>query len=163
MTTNADAFMAGVDAAILDNTLNRGGFADAVRTVATINVSDAEAKAWIDAIATEYERLGIINNATYGALRSEVISEGATVARALFEALATTINAMPEDSPINFSVRKTDLRAERDEVDGNITTLQGLKTGQPKQVKEAIDLGINELRGHKERVKTELVNLGDPP
>lgn len=163
MTTAADAYMAGVDAVLLDNTLNRGGFADAIRTVATINVSDAEAKAWIDAIATDYERLGIINNPTYSSLRGEIINEGATTARDLFEALSVTINALAESAPINFSVHKSDLRAERDEVDANITILAGLKTSQPKQVRDAINIGMDELRGYKQRVIDELQSLGDAP
>ncbi len=158
MTTNADAYQAGVDAVIADNTLNQNGFEDAVRTVAT-GISNAEADAWVTAIYTEYERIGIINNPTYGNLRNEIINEGAATARALFEALSVSINAFPESASVNADIRKIELRTERDEVDANITILQGLKTGQPRQVKDALNIGINELRGFKQRVIDELRNL----
>jgi len=158
MTTNADAYQAGVDAVIADNTLNQNGFENAIQTVAT-GISNPEADAWVVAIFTEYERLGIINNPTYGSLRGEIINEGAVTSLALFAALAVTINAFPESDPVNADIRKIDLRAERDEVDGNIVILQGLRTGQPRQVKEAINVGINELRGYKQNIITELQNL----
>lgn len=158
MTTNVDAYRAGVDAVIADNTLNQNGFENAVKTVAT-GINNAEADAWVTAIYTEYERLGVINNPTYGNLRNEIINEGAATSMALFEALGGSINALPESAPVNADIRKIELRAERDEVDANITILQGFRTGQPRQVKDAISLGINELRGFKQRVIDELRNL----
>lgn len=160
MSTNADAWKAGIDAIIADNTLNRGGFADAIRTVATIS-SNAEVIDWIDEIAIGWETIGIINNPTYNSLRAEIINEGATVAQAQFESLQTLVNALPSTLIINADLRKQDLRAERDQIDANIVTLVDLKDGENRQVKEAINLGINHLRQYKEQVRDELKAIGD--
>jgi len=160
MTTITDVFNAGVAAVIADNALNKSGFADALRTVATNNVSDADAKLFIDELAAEYQRLGIINNSTYASLRNELINEGASVADNLFTALAASVNALAASTPINVSVRKTDLRDERDQVDTNIDIIVNLKTGQPRQVKDALQLGIDQLRVYKQSVVTELQSLG---
>ena len=158
MSTNADAWQAGIDAVIADNTLNRGGFADAIRTVATLS-SNAETTAWIDAIAVALESIGIINNPSYNNLRAEIIIEGAVVARGQFDALQTLINALPESTSINVELRKLFLRAERDQVDGNIDTLKGFRPGQNRQVRDAINLGIAGLREYKQSVKDELKGI----
>ena len=160
MSTNADAWQAGIDAVIADNTTSKGDFADAVRTVATIN-SNAEVTVWIDEIAMAWNGVGIINNPTYSSLRNEIINEGAVVARAQFEALLTLVNSLPSSLPINADMLKLELREERDQVDGNIVTLQGLKAGQNKQVRDAINLGIDQLREYKQGVITRLKGIGD--
>lgn len=81
----------------------------------------------------------------------------------MHEALGASINGLVSTGPINFSVRKTDLRAERDQADANIDILETLKAGQPRQVKDAINIGKNELRQHKQNVIAELQSLGDAP
>ena len=154
-----------VDAIIADNTLNKGGAADAIRIVAT-GSSGAEARAWIDAIAVEYGRLGIINEpGTYNKLRAEIIREGVTTAEELFTALATSINALDESVVINEDLRRVDLRDQRNEVTISIATMKGFKIGASDQVKDALDHGIAELRKERERVKTELKGLNEdsPP
>lgn len=158
MNTNADAWAAGIDAVIADNTLNRGGFADAIRTVATLS-NNGETTDWIDAIAVAFEGIGIINNPTYSALRNEIVNEGAVVARGQFDALSTLVNGLPETAPINLGLRKVDLRAERDEVDVSITTMVAFKVGQTRQVKDALQLGIDRLREYKQSVKDELKGI----
>jgi len=160
MSTNADAWQAGIDAAIADNSISKGDFADAIRTVAVLS-SNAEVTTWIDEIAIGWEGVGIINNPTFSSLRNEIVNEGALVARAQFEALLTLVNALPSTLPINADLEKVELRAERDQVDGNIVTLQDLKVGQNRQVKEAINLGINNLREYKESIRDRLRGLGD--
>lgn len=158
MSTNADAWQAGIDAVIADNSLNRGGFADAIRTVATLS-NNGETTDWIDAIATAWEGIGIINNPTYSSLRNEIINEGALIARGQFDALQTLVNGLPASGPINIGLRKILLRDERDQVDTNITTLQGFKAGQNNQVRDAISIGIDRLREYKQAVKDELQGL----
>lgn len=156
MTTINDAYQAGIDAVLADNTLNRGGFADAIRTVVVQALSDAEAKAFIDALAVEYNRVGQINNPTYSNLRGSIISDGAALALARFDALGLVVNQMIEATVVSVAVELIDLRAERDEADANIDILQALKTGQPRQVREAINIGIDQLRGHKQQVRDRI-------
>lgn len=166
MTTNADAYEAAVDAVLADNTLNMNGFENAIQTVAT-GITNPEADAWVTAIFTEYERLGIINNPTYGNLRGEIINEGKTVSMALFEALAVSINSLAESVPVNEDVRKIDLRADRDEINTSIDTLQVFidDPAATRQVKDALRIGINELRSYKQRIRDELQSLNEqsPP
>ena len=153
MTDIATAWAAGVDAVLADNTLNRGGFVDALQTVITARFNNGEGNAFTDAIAAEYARLGVINNPTYNNLRAEIIREGRDTALALFDALAVTINA----------ARVIELRTERDEVNTSIARLQDLRTGESRQVREAINLGVEQLRVYREQLRDELRNLtGDP-
>lgn len=163
MTTNSEAFEAGVDAVIADNTLNQNGFENAVQTIAT-GISNAEADAWVAALVVEYNRVGITNNPTYGNFRGEIINEGKATALALFGALAATINALDETQPVNTDLRKIDLRADRDEVNTSIDTLQAFidLPASTKQVKEALRIGIHELRGLKRRIIDELQAMNEP-
>lgn len=156
MTTINDAYEAGIDAVLADNTLNRGGFADAIRTVVHTAYSDAEAKAWIDQLAAEYQRVGQINNGTYGQLRGLIIDDGKALALARFDALIQSVNGLTESATINTAIELIDLRAERDEADANIDILQALKSGQPRQVREAINIGIDQLRGHKQMTRDRI-------
>lgn len=163
MTTINDAYQAGIDAVLADNTLNRGGFADAIRTVVVQALSDAEAKDWIDALAVEYNRVGQINNGTYGSLRLSIVADGNVLALARFDALGLVVNQMIETTHITVAIELIDLRIERDEADANIDILQGLRTGQPRQVREAIKIGIEQLRGFKQQTRDRIQAItGDP-
>jgi uncharacterized coiled-coil DUF342 family protein len=56
-----------------------------------------------------------------------------------------------------------ELRAERDEINTSITTMQGFKTGATRQVKDALGQGIENLRGHKEQIRQRIQQItGDP-
>lgn len=163
MTTPTEAYEAGVDAVIANNSANKGAFADAIRTVVTQAYTDAEAKAWIDELALEYNRVGQINATTYASMRSKIIADGKDLAMVRFEALAQSINQLPETKVMEVSLELIDLRSERDEADANIDILIALKSGQPKQVKDAIQLGIEQLRGYKREIREQIQNLtGDP-
>jgi hypothetical protein len=163
MTTTADAFEAGIDAVIATPTLNKGGFADAIRTVIDQSYTNSEATAWIDAIAVEYQRTGQINSATYSSFRSKINSDGKDLALIRFNALEQSISQLDETRNAAEAIELIDLRAERDEADANIDILIALKAGQPRQVREAIQLGIEQLRGYKQQVREQIQNLtGDP-
>lgn len=167
MTTAADGWQAGIDAVVADNTLNRGGFADAMRTVLTANFSNAEAVAWIDELAVEFHRLGLINNPTYNNLRGHIITDAA-VHRLLFDALAVAINALASTSPASLSARLLDLREERDQIDGAIDRLDAIIEAEPsgtvgRLVKDVQRTGKNNLRGRKEELRAEIQTItGDP-
>ena len=168
MTTIADAFEAGIDAVIADNTLNRGGFVDAMQTVITPGLSNAEGNAFVDAVAAFYEANGIINNATYNNLRGEIINEGDTVAKLLFNNLAVGINALPEAAPVIQAAALMDLRDERDNVDAAITRMDDLIAAEPagtvgRLAKEIFREGKRLLREHKQNLRDQIRNLtGDP-
>ncbi len=169
MTDTAQAFRAGIDAVIADNTLNRGGFADAIRTVLTARFTNAQATDWIDVIAAEYNRLGLINNATYNNLRGSIISASdATEAEALFFALSVTINALPETGPAIDSAQVIDLRDERDNINAAIDRCDVLIAAESAGtighlVKEVLREGKRLLRQRKEDVRAQINNItGDP-
>lgn len=159
MTTITDAYEAGIDALIADNTLNRGGFADAIRTVVDQAYSDAEAKDWIDQLSAEYQRVGQINNDTFGSFRAKIIADGKGLSLIRFEALSQSISLLPATKDIDKALDLIDLRAERDEADANLDILRDLKDGQPRQVREAIQIGLDQLRAHKQQTRDQIQAL----
>lgn len=168
MTTVADAYSAGVDAVVADNTLNRGGFVDALQTVIMRGLSNAEGNAFCDAVATLYQSLNQINNPTYNNLRGDIIDDGAVVAKAKFDALAVTINALPETVPVINAARLIDLRDERDNVDAAITRADALIAAEPRGtvgrlIKDVLRNGKGLLRQQKQTLRDEIRNItGDP-
>lgn len=168
MTTAAEAWQAGIDAVVADNTLNRGGFADAIRTVLVFRFSNAEATDWIDAVAVEFERLGIINNPTYNNLRGHIIADPVEH-RTLFDALATTLDALPESIVASDSAKLVELREDRDSTNDALARLDVLIAAEPapapvrRLVREILRNGKDHLRDRRERVKS-LINAlaGDP-
>ena len=166
MTTYNDAWQAGIDAVVADTGLNRGGFADAIRTVLTARFSNSEATSWIDAVATEFERLNIINNPTYNNLRGNILDDP-VAHRELFDSLAT-IPRLPETAPAVESALLITLREERDNIDAAIDRLNVLIAAEPngvvgRLVKETMRQGKDNLRGRKEEVRNQIRNItGDP-
>lgn len=165
MTDTTQAYRAGIDAVIADGTLNKGGFADAIRTVLTARFSNADAIAWIDAIAVEYNRLGLINNPTYNNLRNSI--NDADISEALFDSLAS-VAQLPEGQPASASALLIDLRETRDNIDAAIDRLQAIIDAEPggavgRLVKEIQRNGKDLLRNEKQQVRTQIQSItGDP-
>lgn len=166
MSTIADAWQAGINAVIADNTINRGAFADAIRTVVTIQFSNAQATAWIDAVAAELERTNVINNPTYNNLRSHVIDDPVKH-RALFDSMST-VQQLVEGQPAIQALYLLELRGDRDNIDGALTRVNALIAAEPsgpvgRLVKEVLRQGKQQLRDHKEQVRNEIRTItGDP-
>lgn len=167
MTTINDAYQAGIDAVVADNTLNRAGFVDAMQTVITDGLSNAEGNAYVDALAAEFNRLGQINNPTYNNLRGNMIADP-VLHRELYDALAVSLNALPEAVPVLVAAQLTELRDERDNVNAAIDRLDVLIAAEPggtvgRLVKETMRDGKNTLRAHKEQLRDQIRNItGDP-
>ena len=167
MTTVADAYQAGIDAIVADNTLNRGGFVDAMQTVITDGLSNAEGNAYVDAVAAEFNRLGQTNNPTYNNLRSNIIADP-VLHRTLYDALAVTINALPEFTPVFEASELTRLRDDRDNADLAIDRLDVLIAAEPngtigRLVKDVMREGKQQIRAYKQSVRDEIRNItGDP-
>jgi len=166
MATTTDAWQAGIDAVVADNTINRGAFADAIRTVLTSNFTNAEATAWIDAVAVELDRLGIINNPTFNNLRGHIIAD-AVVHRSVYDAVST-LGQLPEIQPAEASAELITLRDERDNVDGAIDRLDILIANEPagptrKLVRDVLRQGKDQLRAHKQELRDRIQQItGDP-
>lgn len=162
-----DAYQAGIDAVVADNGLNRGGFTDAIQTIITDGLSNAEGNAYVDAIAAEFNRLGIINNPTYNNLRSNIINDS-VLHRSLYDALAVSLNALPEAEAVLESAELTRMRDERDNVTAAIDRCDALIAAEPagtvgRLVKEVLREGKRELRQHKQRLRDAIQNItGDP-
>lgn len=167
MTTVTDAWQAGIDAVVADNTLGRGGFVNAMQTVITSGLSNQEGNNYVNAVATDFNRLGQINNPSYNNLRGNIIAD-AVLHRSLYDALATSLNALPEALPVISAARLTELRADRDQVDAAITRVDEIITNEPpsrvrRLVRDAIRPGKDLLRQHKQALRDEIRNItGDP-
>ena len=131
-------------------------------------LSNAEGNAFVDAVAAEYANLGIINNPTYNNLRGEIISEGADTAKALYNALGVTINALPEIDPVLEAAQLMTFREDRDNINDAIDRCDALIAAEPpgtvgRLVKEVLRDGKQKLREYKEQVRAEIQKLtGDP-
>ena len=168
MPSLGEAYKAGVDAVVADPTINRGAFVDAMQTVITRGLSNEEGNNFVDALATLYESLGIINNATYPSLRGEIANEGADVSMALFDALAVGVGSMPEAIPVINAGRLMDLREERDNINAANDRLNDLIAAEPpgvvgKLVKSVLRSGNQSLAEYRKRLRDEIGNAtGDP-
>jgi hypothetical protein len=168
MTTIRDGYEAGVDAVIADNTISRGEFVDAVQTVITSGLSNAEGNAWVDALAVEYNRLGQHNNPTYNSHRGFIISSGKTLAMDLFDAFNRNITGLPESVPVVDAAQLTLLRDERDNVDAAIDRMDVLIANEPggtvgRLVKEELRIGKQRLKNRKQAIRDAIQAItGDP-
>ena len=169
MATLEEAFDAGVDAVIADNSINRGGFVDAMQTIITDRFSNAEGNAFVDALAVLYGDLGQLNPpGTYNKLRGDIISDGEALAKSKFRALAVVINALPEAEPVLDAAELTRLRDERDSVDLAIARLDELIAAEPagtvgRQVKAILRDGKQLLRQGKEALRDQIRNITEDP
>lgn len=161
-----EAWQAGVDAVVADNTINRGGFVDALQTVITTQFSNQEGNDLVDAVATEFNRLNIINNPTYNNLRSNIIDDPVAHVE-LFEALGT-IGRLDELLPAVQALRLIELREDRDNINDALDRYDVLIAAEPngvvgRLVKETMRAGKDLLRQHRETVRNEIRTLtGDP-
>ena len=166
MSTISDAWQAGIDAVVADNTINRQGFVDAIQTVITSGFSNAEGNAWVDAVAVELERTNVINNPTYNNMRGHIIDDPAKH-RELFDAMAT-IGRLPETQPATQALDLIELREERDNIDAAIDRCNVLIAAEPpgvvgRFVKDVLRRGKEDLRGHKQLVRERIQQItGDP-
>ena len=167
MATIEEAWQAGIDAVVADNTLNRGGFVDAMQAVITSNLSNAEGNAYVDAVAAKFQELNQINNPTYNNLRGNIIADP-VVHRALYDALAVVLNALPEAVPVLQAADLTRLREDRDNADAAITRCDDLIAAEPggpvgRLVKDVLRDGKRLIREYKQSVRDEIRNIvGDP-
>lgn len=163
MTTLNDAYEAGVDAVIADNTINQNGFEDAIRALVT-TLSGPDADAWVSELIVEYNRLDLINNPTWASFRSNIISDGKALAMDLFASLETAINALATTPTVIDDIRLMDLRIERDNIDEAILEMTALIQAQPNTVvgnlvKDALRVGREYLRVRKQEVRDEIQRI----
>lgn len=165
MTTSTDAYQAGIDAVVADNALTRGGFIDAIQVVVA-GIDNTEGGDWVDAIAVEFERLGIINNPTYASLRGNIIAD-AVAHRELFD-VVSTLGRMAETQVIDSHVELMTLREDRDNTNDALDRLDILITNEPagparKQVREILRNGKDLLKGERELIRQRIQQItGDP-
>jgi len=164
-TTSRDAYQAGIDAVVADNALTRGGFIDEIQ--ATIDgIDNTEGGAWVDAIAAEFNRLGIINNPTYSSLRGNIVADPVAHAE-LFDTLST-LGRMAETHVVDLHAELMTLRGDRDETNNALDRLDILIAAEPagptrKLVVDVLRQGKNSLRGNKAEIRQRIQQLtGDP-
>jgi len=168
MATTREAIEAGIDAVELDNALNKGGFADAVRTILTDDFTNAQAVDWIDALADEYNRLGQTNAATYVSWRGQIIDLGKAVWLELWDALQNNLTGLPASVPANESALLVTLRDERDSIDGALERFTVLIAAEPggtvgRLVTDEMRISKTRLRERKQALRNAIqVITGDP-
>jgi hypothetical protein len=162
MTTINDAYAAAVDAVIADNGLSRSAFSDVLQTF-TNGWSNTEATGWIDALATKYFDLDLVNNGNYSNLRSKIVADGEPLSNDLFVSLGSAVSLLPESAAFNEAIHLKNLRDDRDETVISIATMVSFRPGQTQQVKDAINIGIEALQIQRERLRAEIRDItGDP-
>lgn len=166
MTTYNDGWQAGIDAVVADNTLNRNGFVDAIQTVLTARFTQDNGRDWVDAVAVEFERLGIINNGTYNNLRGHIITDP-VAHRALFDSLST-VAQLAETRVAATSADLIGLREERDNINNALDRLDVLIAAEPngivgRLVKQTLRQGKDSLQVRREDVRNQIRTItGDP-
>lgn len=167
MTTLNDAFEAGVDAVIADNTINQNGFENAIQALVT-TLGNADADAWVTELVVEYERIDLINNPTWANFRAKIIADAKPLAMEVFTAMEAAVNLLPTTPQVREDIRLMDLRDERDNIDAAIDEMDVLIAAQPagtvgRLVKDALRAGKDLLRAYKEQVREEIKSItGDP-
>jgi len=167
MTILADAWQAGIDAVVLDPTLNRGGFVDAIQTVINPGVTNAEGNDFVDGVAAEFNRLGIIPSPTYNNLRNNSIIPNPVLHRAVFDALPG-INTLLVTVPVLDALLLMNLRDERDSVNDALARYDVLIAAEPngtvgRFVKDGMRDAKRALRLYKESVRSQIRAItGDP-
>ena len=163
----SEAWQAGIDAVVADNTLNRSGFVDAMQTVITAGLSNSEGNDYVDAVAGVYEQSNIINNATYNNLRGHIIDDPVKH-RTSYDNLSNVLNQLPEFEPVRQAAVLMDLREDRDQVNAAITRCDDLIAAEPagtvgRLVKDVLRQGKRSLREYKEQLRDQIRNeTGDP-
>lgn len=168
--TIADAWQAGVDAVAADQGLSRGLFVDAMQTVITDGFNNAEGNAYVDAVVAEFHRLGLINANQWGSpngLRRAIFDDPAAHS-SLYNALAVSVNALPEALPVLEAVNLTNFRDDRDNVNDALDRLDALIAAEPngtvgRLVKEVMREGKQQLRTYKEQLRDAIRNITGNP
>ncbi|MGI9491223.1 MAG: hypothetical protein ACR2QF_02230 [Geminicoccaceae bacterium] len=121
-------------------------------------LTDQEGDDWWNAVAAEYDRLGIISGAgTYTQLRAEVNSSGETVSNELFISLQASITILPETSPVEIALLRQSLLDEQGQIPTDITTIETDRDLQSDQVLiDAYNAGIETLERRLDDVNGQL-------
>ena len=143
MNTISNAYAAMVDAIILDPTISRNDAGVVIEGFGP-TMAGTEARNWIDAVATFYNSLGILNNPTWASLRSGIVADGAAPSKLLFDALISGINSLPETFEVNNVIQIEARAVAKASIPANIALLTGFKTGD-EQLDTALDQGIQYL------------------
>jgi hypothetical protein len=154
MNTLSTAYKAFVTAAIADPTLSRGDAGAIIEAFGPI-MSGSQSRQWLDAVATLYESLGIINNPTYSSLRNEVVNEGQTVSEALFNSMSAGVAALAETVPVNAAITQQGWVDQLATIDSNVLVMENYKTGS-EQLNTALDVGISALMDLKFQLEAQL-------
>lgn len=122
-------------------------------------LTDQQGDDWWNAVAAEYDRLGIITGAgTYNQLRSYVNSAGETVANELFNSLQEdSIRKLPETAIVEVALDRESLLAEQTQIPLDITTIETHRDLQSDQVIiDALNAGIEALERRLDEVNAIL-------
>lgn len=79
---------------------------------------------WWDAMALEYNRLGIIKNTDYDALRSEVTRQGAAISNELFGALQGQVTVLDETAKVVAALEEESLVREQAQIPLDIAKIE---------------------------------------
>ena len=140
-----------------------------MQTVITDNFSNAEGNDYVDAVAAEFNRLGLINNPTYNNLRSNIIADP-VVHKNLYDALAVSLNALTEFVAVIEAINLTNFRDDRDEINAALARIDILIDGESaspptvrRLVREVLRNGKDFLQQYREELRERIKGItGDP-
>lgn len=127
MSTISDAWRTWTAAAQINPPPSIDDATDILQTFGP-TLSDTDGDAWWNAVATEFEGLGLIRQPSYVQLRNFADGNEAGANR-LFDALLLAINGLPESRPVNQAINLGNDAAARAAIAGNITRIENLKSG----------------------------------
>lgn len=107
-------------------------------------LSDADGDAWWEAVADEYNRLGIINPPSYVGLRNYA-DGNEQGANDLFDALQSAVLLLPETRPVTDAISLQTAIDDQSAIPGNQSIIENQKTGTNQQLDDAYQIGIEAL------------------
>lgn len=120
-------------------------------------VSDTDGDAWWEAVGAEWGRLGLVTPSTYVGLRNFTNGNEAG-ANELFDALISAMNNLPESAVVLAGLNAQNDADQLAAIPGNITTIEGFKTGGTSvadvQLDTALDEAIASLRALEAQLTT---------
>ncbi len=123
-------------------------------------LKNAEAGAFLDAVAVKYAALGIINNGTYTGLRNEISNTGEAGSNDLFNALRGDVFELPEAAIVINEIALDELKSDLAGINANLQTVRDLKqAATDRNLKDAYDAAINYLLALKEDRKNQVTNI----
>lgn len=154
MTTLSDIWQAWTAQAQINPPPSQDDATDILQTFAP-TVSDADGDAWFVAVATELERLGIINQPTYVQMRNWADGNEAG-ANELFDALLLAMNNLTESAVVIEGLRVQCLADQKAAINPNITEFEALRKAGSTVAEVQFNVALDQAIFALQQLDTEI-------